>query len=379
MKLKKNSFAYIGLIAFVAGIMFMGGCLLGGDLSGQKVPGVDGGNAGAVQVKPGVGSDAIANMVDTAGKAVVKISTTKIVSSQDQFSSDPFFRYFFGQQPREQKQTGIGSGFIVSQDGLVITNEHVISGATDIKVTIGGKEKEYNAKVVGADYDLDLAVLKIEGASSLPYLKMGDSSKVKAGNWAVAIGNPFGFDHTVTVGVISAKGRPITVENRHYENLLQTDAAINPGNSGGPLLNLKGEVIGINTAVAQAQGIGFAIPTNTVKSVLDELKNQGKVSHPWLGIQMSDLDQDLAQYFDLQSTDGVVILGVIPGSPAEQGGLQQRDVILELDGKKIKDAQQLAKAIEEMKIGQKATLLVYRNGRLLNLTFAVGEKPYQLR
>jgi len=379
MELKKKSLTYIALAAFIAGIMFMGGCLLGSDLTGQKVPGVDGGNAGAVEVKPGVGSDAIANMVDTAGKAVVKISTTTIVRSRDSFSSDPFFRYFFGEQPREQEQTGIGSGFIISEDGLVITNEHVISGASDIKVTIGGKEKQYNAKVVGADYDLDLAILKIEGADNLPYLKMGDSSKVKAGNWAVAIGNPLGFDHTVTVGVISAKERPITVENRHYKHLLQTDAAINRGNSGGPLLNLKGEVIGINTAVAQAQGIGFAIPTNTVNDVLDELKNQGKVSHPWLGIQMSDLDQEIAQYFGLQSTDGVVILGVIPGSPAERAGLQQRDVILEIDGGKIKNTKQLAKAIEEMKIGQKANLLVYRNGRLLKVSFTVGEKPAQWR
>jgi Do/DeqQ family serine protease len=381
MEQKQRSFVYIGLVAFLAGIMFMGGCLLVGDLTGQQVPGVQGGNAGAEQIRPGVGSDTIANIVDSAGKAVVKISTVKISRSPDPLYDDPFFRYFFGQQmgPREQKQTGVGSGFIISEDGLVITNEHVISGATEIKVTIGGKEKEYNAKVVGADYDLDLAVIKIEGAQNLPHLKMGDSSKVKVGQWAIAIGNPFGFDHTVTVGVISAKGRPITVENRHYKNLLQTDAAINPGNSGGPLLNLNGEVIGINTAVAKAQGIGFAIPSNTVTGVLDELTNKGKVSHPWLGIQMSDLTEEIAQYFGLQGTDGVVIVGVIPGSPAEAAGLRQQDVVLELDGKKMKNTSQLAEAISNMEIGQKGALLIYRNGRVLNVTFTVGEKPAQLR
>lgn len=381
MESKRKSIIFIGLIAFLAGIMFMGGCLLVGDLTGKQVPGVPGGNASAEQVRPGLGPDSIANVVDSAGPAVVKISTTKISRVPDPFFDDPFFRYFFGDQllPRTQKETGLGSGFIISEDGLVITNEHVISGATDIKVTIGGKGKEYPAKVVGADYDLDLAVLKIQGAKNLPCLKMGDSDKVKVGNWVIAIGNPFGFDHTVTVGVISAKGRPVTVENRHYKNLLQTDAAINPGNSGGPLLNLKGEVIGINTAVAQAQGIGFAIPTNTVKEVLDELLTQGKVSHPWLGIQMSDLSSDLARYFGLQSTDGVVVVGVIPGSPAEKAGLQQMDIILELDGKNIKNSEEMAKAIKDMKIGQRANLLVYRKGRLMNISFTVGEKPAQLR
>lgn len=381
MEYKRKFVVFVSLVAFLAGIMFMGGCLLVGDLTGKQVPGVQGGSAGAEQVRPSLGTGSIADIVDSAGPAVVKISTTKISKAPDPFYNDPFFRYFFGDQysPREQKQTGIGSGFIISEDGLVITNEHVISGATDIKVTIGGKDKEYNAGVVGADYDLDLAVLQIQGAKNLPYLKMGDSGDVKVGNWVIAIGNPFGFDHTVTVGVISAKGRPITVENRHYKDLLQTDAAINPGNSGGPLLNLKGEVIGINTAVAQAQGIGFAIPTNTVKSVLDELMKTGKVSHPWLGVQMSDMDSELARYLGLQSTDGVVIVGVIPGSPAEKAGLQQRDVMLEINGKKIKNTEELAKAIKDMKIGQKSTLLIYRSGRLMNMNFTVGEKPSQLR
>ncbi len=233
--------------------------------------------------------------------------------------------------------------------------------------------------VVGADYDLDLALLQIKGAKDLPYLKLGDSNNTRVGSWAIAIGNPFGFDHTVTVGVISAKERPITVENRRYKNLLQTDAAINPGNSGGPLLNLQGEVIGINTAVAKAQGIGFAIPSNTVKDVLDELKSGESVSTPWLGVQMTDVTKDTARYFGLQNTGGVVVMGVLPGSPADKAGLQQMDVILEMGGKKVANSKDLADKITNMEIGQKSSLLVFRDGRLLNLNFTVGKKPERLR
>lgn len=380
MKYKGKSAVFIGLVAFLAGIMFMGGCLLVSDLTGKKVPGVQGGNAGADQVSSSTGLDSISGIVDKSGPAVVKISTVKVSQNTDPLYSDPLFRYFFGDHaPQAQKQTGVGSGFIVSEDGLVITNEHVISGATGITVVVGDKDKSYHASVVGADYDLDLAILQIEGAKDLPYLKMGNSSDVKVGDWVIAIGNPFGFDHTVTVGVIGAKGRPITVKDRHYEDLLQTDAAINPGNSGGPLLNLKGQVIGINTAVAQAQGIGFAIPSKTVQDVLDELLEKGKVSHPWLGVQMSDIDSELANYLALKGTDGVVVVGVIPGSPAEKAGLQQMDVVLEIDRTKVKNAKDLARLVEGLEIGHKSTLLVYRNGQLVNVGFTVGEKPSQLR
>lgn len=381
MEFKRKNLIVIALVAFIAGIMFAGGCLLVNDFAAPRVPGVQGGNAGAEISFPGVNPESIADIVDTAGEAVVKISTTKMVRTSDPFFDDPFFRYFFGSPPpaREQIQPSIGSGFIISEDGLVITNEHVISGATDIKITIGNKDDEYSATVIGSDYDLDLAVLRIDGAKNLPYLKMANSEDVKVGNWVIAIGNPFGFDHTVTVGVISAKGRPITVENRRYKNLLQTDAAINPGNSGGPLLNLAGEVIGINTAVAQAQGIGFAIPTNTVKDVLEELLSDGKVAHPWLGVQMMDLTPELAEHYGLQNNDGVVVHGVIPGSPAEKAGLKQMDVILEIQGQKIKNSDDLSEMVRKQKIGQQAELKIFRNGRLHNLSFIVGQKPARLR
>ncbi|MCF8010393.1 MAG: trypsin-like peptidase domain-containing protein [Clostridiales bacterium] len=381
MENNKKLALFISLAAFFIGMMFVGGCLLVSDLTGKSAPVVGGGNASAQKYRPGVGPNEISNIVKSAGPAVVKISTIKINQVAVPYSNDPLFRYFFGDQmpSKKSKETGIGSGFIISEDGTVITNQHVISGATEIKVTIGGKDMEYLAEVIGADYDLDLAVLKLKGASNLPHLKIGSSEDIKVGNWVIAIGNPFGFDHTVTVGVISAKGRPVTVENRRYKDLLQTDAAINPGNSGGPLINLDGEVIGINTAVARAQGIGFAIPTKTVKGVLDQLLEKGKVSHPWLGIQMTNLTPDVAHYFNLESDDGIVIRGVVPGSPADKAGLKQWDIALKINGQKTKTTQDLANVINNMEIGEKGNILIYRNGCLKNISFAVGEKPKQWR
>jgi len=227
----------------------------------------------------GLGPETIADMVAAAGPAVVEIQTEVATQVDNPFFNDPFFQQFFGQnfsQPQTEVQQGLGSGFLISPDGYLLTNEHVIDGATVITVTIAGKSQTVSAQVVGSDKDLDLAVLKVNAGSNLPYLKLGDSDNSRVGDWAIAIGNPYGLDNTVTVGVISAKGRPVTVQDHNYPNLLQTDASINPGNSGGPLLNLNGEVIGINTAVdEQAQGIGFAIPINTAKNLIDSVnKNQ---------------------------------------------------------------------------------------------------------
>lgn len=373
----------VGLASFVAGIMFAGGCLLVNDLQGnaEKSPEISGNRANAESL-PGIDQGIIADIVKKSGPAVVKISVEKVSSSyqEDQLWEDPFFRYFFGSSiPKQRKETGMGSGFIISKDGYILTNEHVVSGADKIAVTMQDNEKEYPAKLIGSDYDLDLAVLKIEAKSDLPTLKLGDSEKIEVGNWVIAIGNPFGFDHTVTVGVISAKGRPVPVEGRYYKNLLQTDAAINPGNSGGPLLNLKGEVVGINTAVAQAQGIGFAIPTSTVKEVQDDLMRKGKVIRPWLGIQMHNLTPDLAEYFGVEGTKGVVVVGTVPGSPADRAGLRQGDVILKLDEKLVEDADELAERVKQAEIGQKVLLLVYRNQKPIYITVQVGEKPNQLQ
>lgn len=215
----------------------------------------------------------IAGIVDNVGSAVVKIETKTIDKRTQRLLNDPYFRQFFGNNlPTPRTRQGLGSGFIISRDGYVVTNEHVVSGADEILVKLLDYEEPFTAKVVGSDHELDLAVLKLESAEPLPFLAMGDSEQARVGDWMIAIGNPYGLDHTVTVGVLSAKGRPVDVQDRSYRNLLQTDASINPGNSGGPLLNLRGQVVGVNTAVnAQAQGIGFAIPSNTVKEAVANL------------------------------------------------------------------------------------------------------------
>ncbi|WP_034631275.1 S1C family serine protease [Desulfotruncus alcoholivorax] len=374
-----------GLAAFVMGIMFAGGCLLVNDFKGDEKTVPPGYSSNTPdQGLPGVGAGTIADIVKNSGPAVVKISVEKQVGGNnyiDPLWNDPFFRNFFGIPERQQPRTesGLGSGFIISKDGYILTNEHVIDGADKIMVTVQGDQKDYQAKLIGADYDLDLAILKIDKKGDIPYLKLGDSEKIEVGNWVIAIGNPFGFDHTVTVGVISAKGRPVPVEGRYYKNLLQTDAAINPGNSGGPLLNLKGEVIGINTAVAQAQGIGFAIPTSTVKDVRNELMQKGKVIRPWLGIQMQNLTPDLTEYLNLKNSEGVVVVGVVPGSPAQKAGLRQGDVIVEFQKHKIKNADELAESIKKTEVGQKLLLLIYRDGQPVYITVVVGEKPAQMQ
>jgi len=333
---------------------------------------------------PGLNADTIAEMVETVGPAVVKIETTSEVKNP-YFSSDPFFRYFFGEDfdaPKSRVTQGLGSGFIISQDGYILTNEHVINGATDIQVAVSGYDKSFSATVVGKDAELDLAVLKINADKALPTLKLGDSDQIKVGNWVVAIGNPLGLDHTVTVGVISAKERPITIQTdtgqRQFKNLLQTDASINPGNSGGPLLNLNGEVIGINTAVSSSgQGIGFAIPSSTVKEVLQDLIEKGQVARPWIGVYMQPLTEELAEYFGLDKAEGVVITDVVEGSPAAKAGLQRKDIILEFNNVTIKDPTTLQEAVQKVKIGSKVTALIWRNGTKQYVTMTITQKQTQ--
>jgi len=327
-----------------------------------------------------VGTNIIADTVAKTSPAVVKIETITKTNTRynDPFFNDPFFREFFGSQSPYRVQPnitqGMGSGFIISEDGYILTNEHVISGATEINIFLSDKEKSLSAKVIGSDAELDLAVLKIN-AGNLPYLKLGNDDNIRVGEWVIAIGNPYGLDHTVTTGVISAKSRPVQVENRQYKNLLQTDASINPGNSGGPLLNLAGQVIGINTAVnASAQGIGFAIPANTVKSVLDTLIKNGKVSHPWMGVYIQTLNADLANQLGLQSSEGAVLSGVVAGSPADKAGLQQGDAILAINKQKITDASGITDFIEKSKVGDKVTLLVERDRSQQYIIVTLAEK-----
>jgi len=324
--------------------------------------------------------DTIEKIVEKAGPAVVKIETVARIQgrSGDPFFDDPFFRDFFGDRYRSQQprvSQGLGSGFVISTDGYILTNNHVVEGADEIKVYLTSRPEPYTGKIIGSDAELDLAVLKIEAGRELPFLKLGDTGKLKVGNWVIAIGNPYGLDHTVTVGVISAKGRPITIDGREFKDLIQTDASINPGNSGGPLLNLEGEVVGINTAInAQAQGIGFAIPSSTVTQVLDQLLEKGKVVRPWLGVYMQPVTEDLAKYFGLQEAQGALINAIQQDSPAEKAGLQRADIILEYNKQKVKTPEDLSKLVKESKIGDKVVLLVHRNKTTIYITVTIGEK-----
>ncbi|MEW6181875.1 MAG: trypsin-like peptidase domain-containing protein [Bacillota bacterium] len=373
----------VAIMAFVAGACFAGGCFVSEDLSrGARLAGGTG-SAVAETEFPGGNPGAIAGIVERTGSAVVKIDTLSAVSDSqmDPFYNDPFFRQFFGGMPprQQQYQPSLGSGFIISDDGYILTNEHVVDNASEIQVTVSGYSKPFKARVVGSDYDLDLTLLKIDAGKKLSYLKLGDAGKMKVGDWVIAIGNPYGLDHTVTVGVISAKGRPIDIEDRHYKNLLQTDASINPGNSGGPLLDLNGEVIGINTAVnAQAQGIGFAIPSSTVNSILSDLKNKGKVVRPWLGVQVQSVDKQWADYLGLSSTEGALVVGVVSGSPAERSGITRGDVVMEIAGSKIKTPDDLVSVVTKQKVGSKVDILVWRDGKLVRVSVSINEKPAKL-
>lgn len=323
----------------------------------------------------------IENIVEKTGPAVVKIETTiedQTQAYQNPLFSDSFFRDFFGREfnftPTPQLRKGLGSGFIISKEGHIITNNHVIQGAQKIDVYLSEYGKPYEAKLIGYDKQLDLAVIKIEVEKPLSTLNFGDSEKLKVGSWVIAIGNPYGLDHTVTVGVISAKGRPIEIDGNKFKDLLQTDASINPGNSGGPLLNLQGEVIGINTAISkQAQGIGFAIPSSTVQKVLHQLIEKGKVIRPWLGVSVQNVTQDIANYFGLMKTQGVIITDIEKNSPADKAGLRKGDIILSFNEIDIKNYSDLKSAIDNTKIGQKTILNIYRNRQDIYIPVIIGE------
>jgi serine protease Do len=285
------------------------------------------------------------------------------------------FERFFRQRPPERRETrSQGSGVLIDKSGVILTNNHLIEDAGEIEVRLSDKRK-FKAKVVGRDPKTDLAVLKIEGDGEFPAAELGDSDRLRIGQWAIAVGNPFGLDRTVTVGIISATGRQ-GVGVATYESFIQTDAAINPGNSGGPLLNLDGKVVGINTAIVSVgQGIGFAIPVNMARRVMPQLLASGRVTRGWLGIRIQPLTEDLAQSFGAKEGDGVLVADVMPGSPAEAGGLRAGDVILEFEGQRTPEVPDLQRAVADMPPGKAARVTILREGQRETREIEIGEMP----
>jgi serine protease Do len=324
--------------------------------------------------------------------AVVKISASKVVKtpvSADQDQLDPLFQQFFGganpfggnggrrQAPSSHREGGLGSGVVVSPDGYILTNNHVVDGATDVEVTLPDR-REFKAKVIGTDPKTDIAVLKID-ASNLPVITIGNSSKMQIGDAVLAIGNPYGVGQTVTMGIVSATGRAgLGIED--YEDFIQTDASINPGNSGGALVNDRGELVGINTAILAPgsggnQGIGFAVPVNLARNVMDQIVDHGHVERAYLGVTIQEVTPAIAKAIGLNGPEGALVSDVSPNSPAQKAGLQSGDVILAMNGNPVQESNQLRMNVSLMNPGQTVNLKVFRNGATKDVTAQVGEMP----
>ena len=295
---------------------------------------------------------------------------------QNPFDGENPFEDFFGPQtddgPSDNfQQKSLGSGFIIDREGHIVTNNHVVDGADGVKVKLANG-KEFDAKVIGRDPKTDLALIKISGSSDLQPLKMGNSDDEKVGSWVVAIGSPFGLEQTVTAGIVSAKGR--ILGSGPYDNFIQTDASINPGNSGGPLINMKGEVIGINTAIiASGQGIGFAIPINTANDVIPQLKNKGQVTRGWLGVSIQDITPELAKSFGLKEKKGALVADVVKDGPAEKAGIERGDVIVEFDGKEIAESKDLPRIVAAVPVGKSVTIKLLKDGKMISKDVKIAQ------
>ena len=375
----KNSIAiFFGVVLLmVAAALGLGSAAF----AAQPVP-VSAGQSRGAGASPLGSSMGFAAIFRPALPAVVSISSSRMVKvPQSPFFNDPFFQQFFGRQgpqaPQQQRERGLGSGVIVSPDGYILTNNHVIDKATDIKVMLSDK-RQFVGKVVGADPKTDIAVVKIE-ATGLPTITLGDSSKIEVGDYAFAIGNPFGVGETATMGIISATGRNgLDIED--YEDFIQTDAAINPGNSGGALLNARGELVGVNTAILSGgsggnQGIGFAIPINMAKYVMDQILKHGKVVRGYIGVGMQEVTPDLAKAFNVPAEKGGLVGSVEPNSPGDKAGLKRGDVITELNGQPISGPNDLRLKVGSMAPGTKVNLKINRNGETRDVSLTLGEAP----
>src|SRR2546421_6392572 len=367
------------LFAFLGGGFWLHALLMAPPTAGGAGPLGPANTAEALQ-------SAFVSVAERVRPAVVHIGTVQVARSRrppalGPFADDPafkdFFDQFFGHGPgrrEEFHQPGLGSGVIIDKRGFVLTNLHVVRGADGVVVRLSSKE-ESRGRIVGTDPKTDLAVGRFEPTAPLTVASLGDSDKLRVGEWAIAIGNPFGLDQTVTVGVVSATGRS-DVGITTYENFIQTDASINPGNSGGPLVNLRGEVIGINTAiVATGQGIGFAIPANMVKRVTSQLIDRGKVTRGWIGIAMEPLTTELAQALGLRDTRGAVVARVYPGGPAAAAGLRKNDVVLLFEGVGVDDYRHLQRLSADAEVGKTVKLEIVRDRERRTLELRIAEAP----
>ena len=325
-------------------------------------------------------SPSFADLAEALGPTVVNIKVTKVQKTEmpdmSELPEGPFgdmFKRFFGDMPRtpQRKMQGQGSGVIINADGTILTNNHVVDGASEIVVTLSDKQ-ELKARVLGRDPKTDLAVIKIDGKGPFKAAVLGDSEATRVGDWVLAIGNPFGLSNTVTAGIVSAKGRIIGAGP--YDDFIQTDAPINPGNSGGPLINLRGEVIGINTAIIpNGQGIGFAIPVHTAKTLLPELVSKGSVTRGYLGVNIQDVTDDLAASLKLKGAKGALVAEVMEGTPAEKAGVKRGDVILAFAGKEIKDTHELTGLVAATPVGREVPLRINRDGKEMTLQVKIGK------
>jgi serine protease Do len=339
-------------------------------------------NAQAPAVSQGLPD--FATLAKRVGPSVVNVSTTQVRKAAADVPSpfdgdDPMSqfwqRFFGGRIPRgSQRQMGLGSGFIIDRNGTILTNYHVVDGAQKISVTLSDG-KSYDAKVLGKDQKTDIAVIKIDAGQDLPAVTLGDSDRLDVGEWVMAIGNPFGLDHTVTSGIVSAKGRQIGAGP--YDNFIQTDASINPGNSGGPLINLRGEVVGITTAIYSQSGgnigIGFAIPTNSIKEVLPQLKDKGRVVRGYLGTTVQKITPEIADSLGVKQQRGALVADVVRGSPAERAGIKTGDIITEFNSKEVKDSTELPGLVARVAPGTGTSIKVLRDGKEMTLAITVGE------
>lgn len=376
----RKSATYLSLILLGAGATFSGNYLASQTQTAPAIAAPAVGNNAIAQLPGATNTNFVTSVVEQVGPAVVRINASRTVTRNlpEGFDDPRLRRFFGGELPRSgsRVERGTGSGFIISKDGQILTNAHVVDGATNVNVILKDGRR-FTGKVLGTDPLTDVAVIKIQ-ASNLPVAKLGNSEGLKPGEWAIAIGNPLGLDNTVTTGIISATGRSssaVGVPDKRVA-FIQTDAAINPGNSGGPLLNQRGEVVGMNTAIIQGtQGLGFAIPINTAGRIANQLIAKGKVDHPYLGIEMVALTPEVKQNFNSDpSSDftiaedrGVLVVRVLPNSPAATSGLRAGDVIQRLNGQAITDAESIQKAVEEANVGGNLRLDLRRNGQTIDV------------